>query len=103
MEHLGGKIDRRLLQNIVSDRKKVGAKVTSEDPAEFQFTLISNLEPKSGRWARTRLRSDVSGTSDYARWEEGECSPRFLKILKKSEKMNFFFENFGFFENFENF
>ena len=60
MEHLGGKIDRRLLQNIVSDRKKVGAKVTSEDPAEFQFTIISNLEPKSGRWARTKLPSDAT-------------------------------------------
>ena len=60
MEHLGGKIDRRLLQNIVSDRKKVGAKVTSEAPAEFQFTLISNLEPKSGRWARTKLPSDAT-------------------------------------------
>ena len=60
MEHLGGKIDRRLLQNIVSDRKNRWGAVSYEDPAEFQFTLISNLEPKSERWARTKLPSDAT-------------------------------------------
>ena len=91
MEHLGGKIDRRLPQTIVSDRKKKEGKLH----LKIRFTLISNSEPKSRRWARTALRSDGSSTSDYARWEEGECSPRFLKILKKkSEKNSDFF--FGF-------
>ena len=104
MELLGGKIDRRLPQTILSDRKKVGAKISYQDPAVFQFAQVANFEPKSGRWATFRWDKHRYWTLDSRRWEVGECSSQCLMIFGE-KKWNFLkiFWKFLRSKNFENF